>query len=134
MRSKTVTKEIHFYRVDIGLNENRSPKIFNPVPTLERIGDLKWNAQGRYWEDGDKITACWVDSTQMPCKVRLGTIRRDELPQVEQAGETTPLEMTENAGLVEQTHIVFFENNIAGCDFNFYGPRISRFSYYCSEK
>jgi hypothetical protein len=53
---------------------------------------------------------------------------------VENQGELSPLEIPDRAGLVEQTYIVFLGDDIVGCDINFFGPRISRLSYYLSEK
>ena len=70
----------------------------------------------------------------MPCKIRLGSIRRKDLPQIETQGEITPLEIPEDSGLLEQTHIMFLGNDIIGCDFNFYGPRVSKLPFYFAEK
>jgi hypothetical protein len=36
--------------------------------------------------------------------------------------------------LADQTHIIFFDDNIVGADFNYYGPRISRLSEYLIKK
>jgi hypothetical protein len=133
--STTIERDIRFYRVDAGNSSNGRPKPFNPTPVFEHIEKLKWTAKtNRYWEENGKVTGCWVYSTQMPCKVTLGTIRRTDLPQLETQGEVTPLEIPENSGLVEQTHIVFLNENTVGCDINYYGPRISRLPYYLAEK
>lgn len=133
----TINREIHFFRVDAGRDASGKPLSFSPLRTLEHVDKLKWDSsgsKGKYWKDADKITACWIDGLSAPFKIRIGNIRRADFPQIEQQGEVTPLEMPESSGLVEQTHIVFFDNNIAGCDFNFYGPRITRLSYYLAEK
>jgi hypothetical protein len=125
----TIEREIHFYRVITGFDSTGKPKSFDPTPTFEHVEKLKWRdtAYGsRYWDDNGKITACWVHSKSMPCKITLGSIRRTDLPLMENQGELSPLEIPDQAGLVEQTHIVFLGNDIAGCDINYYGPRISR--------
>lgn len=133
--ANTIEREIRFYRVDTGDNASGKPKIFNPTPVFEHINKLDWKNKGdRYWDDNGKITGCWVHDSGKPSKIVLGGIRRVDLPQIENQGEITPLEIPEKSGLVEQTHIVFFDNNIVGCDVNFFGPRISRLSYYLSEK
>lgn len=135
-----VEKEIFFYRVDRGLDPSGRPLSFDPIPTFNHIDKLSFNKnvdpKSRYWRDsGDnKVIACWVDSKVMPCKVRLGTIRRSDFPQVEQGGEITALEMAEGSGLLEQTHIVFFGDDIAASDYNFFGPRITRLAYYLADK
>jgi hypothetical protein len=135
--SASVDREIHFYRVNTGYDASGQPIAFDPVPTLTHINKLKWikvDPKGRYWKDYEREIACWVDSKQMPFKIKLGNIRRDDFPQVEQGGQTTPLEMPEDASLSEQTHMVFLGNNIVGCEFNFHGPRITKLSYYLADK
>jgi hypothetical protein len=130
-----IEREIYFFKVDAGSDASGRPKSFDPIPTLSHIDKLPFAMNGRYWQDdNDKVMACWVDSKQMPCKIRLGTIRRSDFPQVEQQGEISALEIEEGSGLLEQTHIVFLGNDIAGCDFNFHGPRITRLSYYLADK
>ena len=136
-----VEKEIYFYRVNSGRDKSGRLLSFDPLPVSEVIDKLPFRKdvsdKSRYWKDaGDnnKVIACWIDNKSMPCQIRLGTIRRSEFPQVEQQGEVSALEMAEGSGLLEQTHIVFFGDDIAGSDYNFYGPRISRFPYYLAEK
>ncbi len=131
----TVERTIRFYRVDAGLDAAGRPQPFNPIPTLEYIDKLPWTTDGRYWNDGmGKTTCCWVDESKSRSKIRIGNIRRSDLPQVEQRGALTSLGISEQSGLAEQIHVIFFENNIVGCDFNFYGPRITRLEYYLAEK
>jgi len=133
--ASTIDREIYFYRVDTGYNNSNKPIPFNPIPTFEHIDKLDWSLNGRYWkDDNEKIIACWVDNKQLPLKIRLGSIRRSDFPQVEEQGEITPLEISDRSGLLEQVHIVFLEENIVGCDFNFYGPRITKLPYYLADK
>jgi hypothetical protein len=56
------------------------------------------------------------------------------LPQLEQAGTVSDLDIGLDAGLLEPVHVVFFTDNIVGADFNFYGPRLSRLGYYLRIK
>jgi hypothetical protein len=131
----TISRTIYFYRVDSGLKPTGEPISFDPIPILEHIDKLQFDFEGKYLSDiNGRIICCWADSKQMPCKCRLGSIRRDDLPGVENQGEITALEIPERSGLVEQTHIVFLGNDIAGCDFNYYGPRISKFANYVADK
>jgi hypothetical protein len=53
---------------------------------------------------------------------------------VELRGDISPLRLQPEQGLLEQTHAVFFPNNIVGVEFNFYGPRLSRLAWYLREK
>jgi hypothetical protein len=61
-------------------------------------------------------------------------IRRSDLPEVEEAGRLSPLELAENAGLAERTHLVFFRDRVVGADFNFYGPRPTTFAEFHNRK
>jgi len=53
---------------------------------------------------------------------------------LERAGTLAPLGVPPTSGVVEQTHIVFFGNNIVGVEFNFYGPRVNRLTSYFASK
>jgi hypothetical protein len=53
---------------------------------------------------------------------------------VEQAGRLAPLDIPDDSGIAEQTHVVFFPSNIVGAEFNFYGPRLSRLASYLVAK
>lgn len=131
----TIERKIYFYRVDAGLDEAGRPLPFNSTRVLQHIDSLPWTRQGRYWVDNEgKVTCCWVDALGLPHRVRIGNIRRTELPQVEETGVLSPLDIPPRSGIAEQIHVVFFNNNIVGADFNYYGPRISRLSYYLHEK
>ena len=67
-------------------------------------------------------------------RLRMGLIRRSGLPRVEDAGRVLPLAIASTQGLVEQTHLVFFDKGIVGGEFNFYGPRPSRLADYLEQK
>jgi hypothetical protein len=135
----TIDRDILFFRIDTGFDMAGKPKTFDPAPVFEHINKLAWkgdNANNRYSDkdkDG-KIMGCWIYDTKVPSKIILGNIRRTDFPLLEIQGERSPLELPEQAGLVEQTHMVFLGNDIVGCDVNFYGPRVSRLSFYLSEK
>ncbi len=103
-----ITRDIHFYRIDCGYKTNGEPKVFDPKPTFDFVKKLEFKNGSNYCEDEGKSLGCWVESTEKPSKVVLGSIRKDDLPLVEYKGELSPLEIPENAGLLEQTHIVFF--------------------------
>jgi hypothetical protein len=99
---------------------------------LSAIGAMPFIATGgRYIDGGDgKVLCCWVDKFGPPHHVRLANIRRENLPPEERGGDLTALVLKPGGGLAEQTHIVIFENQIVGYEFNFYGPRPSALSFY----
>jgi hypothetical protein len=131
----TIERKILFHRIHTGLDANNKPIPFDVAKALTHVHALPWTAAGRYWESEDgNATACWLDPRK-PLRVCLGTIRRSGLPRVEASGNLKALQIASGAGLAEQTHAVFFPSDrIVACEFNFYGPRMTRFSKYLLEK
>lgn len=134
MPPQRVERKIYFYRADVGTDDGGRPLPFNPTAGLRHINGLPFTAAGRYLDEGDMRLCCWVDRPNPRQRFRLGQIRRSGLPQVEQSGNLSDLQIPANSGLVEAIHVVAFANNIVGSDFNFYGPRMSRLSLYLHEK
>jgi hypothetical protein len=134
-RDRTVERKIYFYRIDVGIADDGAPVPFRAEAALQQIDSLDFTTEGRYLElrGGDALCS-WVDRTQQPQRLRLATIRRTGLPHLEEAGELSPLEISERTGLYEPIHIVFFPGNIVATEFNFYGPRPSRLGAYLIAK
>lgn len=133
----TLERKIYFYRAEVGTNEHGAQLLFDPKPTLGKILELPFTDEGgRYFKglEGEEYCA-WVDDHQSERpKMRFGLIRRAGLPQVEESGTLTDLNLATRAGLAESIHVVFFPNNIVGIDFNFHGPRLSRLATYMQAK
>jgi hypothetical protein len=133
----TLERKIHFYRSDAGLDRSGKPVAFDPSPALAKIGRLPFSndAAGRYLTDDDGNAVCaWPGNARTTQSLRFCQIRRTGLPQLEQAGKVSDLNIAADAGLLEPVHVVFFTDNIVGADFNFYGPRLSRLGYYLRTK
>lgn len=131
----TVERKIFFYRVHVADQRGARPIAFDPAPVLAHISSLPFTLAGRYWEGPDgKLACCWPEEGGPPHKLRLGTIRRTDLPLIERGGTLSPLPIPADSGLAEQTHVVFFEENLVGADFNFHGPRATSLAWYFAEK
>lgn len=129
-----ITREIYFFRVHAEDKDGKRVS-FNPRPALRYIKKLKCRRSGgRYWDQGELITCCWPDRFIPLAALRLGTIRRKDLPQKEVGGVLKSLGIPPRAGLAELTHIVFFEDGIVGCDFNYFGPRLTKLADYLRAK
>jgi hypothetical protein len=124
---------MHFYRAVLPPVPGATAT-FDPRAALERIDGLPFADAGRYLNYQDSVLCAWVDDPTPRARLRFATIRREGLPFVEERGAVTALEIPEAAGLVEQCHVVCFEHNIVGCEFNFYGPRLSRLGPYLRER
>jgi hypothetical protein len=130
-------RKIYFYRVDAGVDGGGQPLPFDPSPALAAIARLPFadGRQSRYLPDADGNAICaWEEKSGRMPSLRFCSIRRTGLPQLEEAGTVSDLNIAANAGLVEPVHVMFFPDNIVGADFNFYGPRLSRLGYYLHEK
>lgn len=134
----SVQRKIYFYRVDAGFDDAGRPVRFEPTSVLQHIESLSLSTGDRHWEGPDgNATCCWVEADMPLRRMKVGTVRRGDLPQMEQAGTVSPLPIPPGSGLVEQIHVVFFPEDpeiIIGAEFNHYGPRISRLKHYLDEK
>jgi hypothetical protein len=135
--SLTLERAIHFYRVDIDGERNGQFAPFDPSPALAAIRGMPYadGADSRYLPDDDGNAICaWPEMNGAVPALRFGQIRRMGLPQLEQAGAVSDLNIAADSGLVEMIHVMFFPGNIVGADFNFYGPRLSRLGIYLHSK
>jgi hypothetical protein len=99
---------------------------FDAAEATRPLTTLGFTNGDAYYESDDRVTCAWLDRADHPVRLRVADIRRTLLPQLELGGEVTPLQIERRAGLAEQVHVQFFPNNLAGSEFNFYGPRMSR--------
>lgn len=132
----TVTRNIYFYGADIGVDGSGRLLPFDPTDPLEHIDNMPLRGPDRRFQlPDDRVTYCWVDNSSAPQqRLRIANIRRSGFPFVELDGNLTPLNIRQGSGLSDHIHVVFFENNIVGADFNFYGPRISGLEKYLAVK
>ena len=133
----TLERKIYFNRAYIGDDENGEPLNFDPSPALNVISALPFTNDdtGRYDFDADGNAVCLMSYSPGQVKnLQFSRIRRTGLPQLEEAGRITDLNVPPDAGLLETAHIVFFSNNIVGIEYNHFGPRISRLGSYIAQK
>lgn len=130
-----VTRKVYFYRTHTDVEEDGSLTSYNPGPALAHIDRLGFSEDGRYMRrGGTDFVCCWIDKSRSPQRIRLGKIRRADLPSVEEGGKLSPLQIPDDAGVVEQTHHVFFRSDIVGMLYNFYGPRMASLRTYLRKK
>ena len=131
----TVNRKISFYQIYCGTDASGYAIPFDIKSALETIGATGFTDTGRYLtvDNGDSIYLCPVLDTQYP-SVRFSKIRRTGLPQVEESGNLSDLPISDESGLVESIHGVFFRNNIVGFEYNNHAPKIDRLGHYLSMK
>ena len=134
----TIKRSIWFYRV-VNLNEDDPDWKFNPKPLLTAVHSLPFERNdasppGRLVEYSDVANLCaWVDTASARGRLRFGTVRTDALPVAVLGANRRPINLNPQEGLLEETHIQFFDHNIAGAVFNFHAPRISSLIHYFKE-
>ncbi len=133
----TLERKIYFYRADIGTDEGGQPLAFDPAPALDVIDSLPFtnDAHGRYEFDADGNAFSAKRYQNVPnVTLQFGRVRRNGLPQLEQAGDISDLVLDADQGLLEAIHVVFFPSNIVGAECNHFGPRVSRLGSFLHEK
>jgi hypothetical protein len=125
-----LTRTIRFYRIGY---VGQPPDRIVDVARLLQIIDVLNKGGDRYVVFGERVALCAPDS-YVPARLRILNVRRSDLPQIEEDGELQPLELRRNAGLAEQIHLSFFDQNVVGSEFNFYGPRPTRFADFVRAK
>ena len=133
----TLERKIYFYRADIGTDEGGQPLPFDPSHALDAIDSLPFtnDAHGRYEFDADGNALSVRRHHTVPnVTLQFGRVRRNGLPQLEQAGNISDLVLDADAGLLEALHVVFFSDNIVGAEYNHFGPRVSRLGSFLHDK
>ena len=127
----TILRKVYFFKVE------HFSEVKESLPgALERISMLKFDDDGRYrLEPISRTRLCaFPDSLSYPLKIRFGKTRRDALPQVESEGSLKTLELQENEGLIDLSHVMIFEDGFVAAEWNHEGPKLSQLSPYFFEK
>lgn len=135
VQTKTVERKIFFFRTlvqPVGSFGNDAAD-FDPMATCQNLAKIPHNERAHTLPSGDRLT-CWPSTVQGRPRLILGGIRHTGLPHIEKVGTTRPLTIDDDEGLVENTHIVFFDHGVVGVEFNFYGPRVRQLSTLLSAK
>lgn len=130
-------RKIYFYWVNAGRDTttgDRRP--FDANRYLEIIRSLAPGEDGLYmpvYRSTDHLLGV-VDELGKHPKMRWVRARRADLPEVELAGQFDYLNIDERAGLADKSHVVFFEDNVIGADFNSRAPRMTALARYLIKK
>lgn len=104
--------------------------LYNGLKALTKRGN-----NGRYLVEPDgNALAIWIDENSTNLQLRFVKVRRQDLPSLDHDGTLEQLQVAEQDGIAEATHMVFFPNNVVGADYNHHGPRVSRFRFYVGVK
>src|SRR5437868_9195123 len=126
-----VFRKVYFFRIE------HFSDIKESLPgAFARIAGLEFSDAGRYRLD--KISrvrlAAYPDTEAYPIKVRFCRIRRDNVPQIEQAGDLSQLDLQEDQGLIDISHLIIFEDGYVAAEWNPEGPKLATLGAYIFEK
>jgi len=141
----TTKRSIYFFRVRVAPDTNGRAQEFNPDEAVRRIAELSFarnitGASSAYhtYQDGSAVAVWPLPQTPAPrVGLKLGGLRRQNLPHLEDGGNLDALNLQVGKNLAELTHMVFFKEKkqlIVASEANFFGPRPTRFPYYLQAK
>lgn len=130
--SQEVQRKIKFYRQSLGNKANGEPISINYQEIVEHLDALDGNQ--RILDIGDGITVlCKVHQKTSPYKIRFIKVKTKDLPKImDEAYNESDLE--EGKGISESSHVVLFENNVVGLEYNRNGPSFFWINDYIKTK
>ncbi|MCP1309254.1 hypothetical protein [Paenibacillus tyrfis] len=140
----TINRKIHFFRINMSELRQGSNSLHphtDPYGVFDYISKLQFNdndplSRYLYLPSGD-VNLIEMDSTSTASEIkgRFAVSRRTSLPELEDQGVLTGLNIPANAGLAEITHFIYYPiAGVIGLEFNFYGPRATALKDYVVEK
>lgn len=131
-------RSIHFYLADVGRDEAGDPLPFDFVGLLARIKQLEFapsHGPSRYeWENEDSTLLADFSHSATQDEFRFCRARYSDLPELEKHGAITQLQLTDDQGVLDTSHIVFFPGNVVGIEYNRYAPDANRLGRYLTAK
>ena len=133
-----IRRKLRFYRADCGREPDQTMSPLKPIELLRRL-KAAIDKSGRYVDIGEeKVLEVFVDNVDVRGRprLRLARVRRSDHPKLDdpKKPDHESLGLADGSGLAETVHVVFFDENVVGCDYNHYGPRPSALTTFIEEK
>jgi hypothetical protein len=129
-------RKIYFCKAQHLTNPQASPAL-DSVALIQALNQLPGTADF-YLEEGDQAgdqqLCAVVDKQTAPQRVRFYRVRRSDLPETEAAGQFRALQLGAQDGLAESIHMVFFDDDVVGAEYNHWGPRATIFGRFIRER
>jgi len=126
-----VFRKVYFFKIE------HFNQVKESLPgAIQRIDKLPFDDDGRYRFDVTSRTrlCAFPDTLTYPLKIRFGKTRRDALPQIEHEGSLKTLELQENEGLIDISHVMIFDDGFVAAEWNHEGPKLAQLSPYFFDK
>jgi len=134
---RTLERKIYFFFVNVGVEPSGDWTPFDTHRVLAAIDRLSFNNGERYLDlkADDAVYCLFVDRNgRQKSLARWAKIRRAGLPEIELRGNFRNLDIREDEGIAEKSHVIFYPGNVIGVESNFYGPRATRLGLYLRRK
>lgn len=139
-----INRKIHFFRINMSELQQGSSSLHphsDPYGVFDYVSNLLFNGNNllsryHYLPNGD-VLLIEMDSSSTAAEIkgRFAVSRRSSLPELENQGVLTGLNIPANAGLAEITHFIYYPlAGVIGLEFNFFGPRATALKDYIVEK
>lgn|GEM_PF-4892349 len=131
-----IQRSIYFYKAKLEEKDASGASIsFSAHQFGKRLVSIAAGADSYHrYENGDRQTV-WVEETPThDWEVTFGKSRRSALPHVEENRQKKPLALSGDEGLLEQIHVIIFNDGIVGAEYNMYAPRLHSLSEYVQAK
>lgn len=128
-------RKIYFHKAVASSGEDGD--VFDRDEAVRRIAALARTADFYLAEgapDEEQSLCAVVDRDQPPHRIRFYRVRRRLLPETEASGNFEELVLDEQRGLAESIHVVLFDDEIVGSEYNHYGPRVATFARFLRER
>lgn len=133
-----VERKVFFHRIWSGRDIRGKPIPVDFRVALAEIqglvADPEWYLEARGIDDGNFLCLLPDVAINGYLTARFCVVRRAGLPQLEAAGQILDLNLRDDQGLLESSHMVFLPNNVIGVEYNHFGPRVSRLPEYLERK
>lgn len=133
-RKKMIKRKIRFATVTL-TREKHPLDVFD---LFHKIDALDFESGARYCKSEDRNLVVIIDDMSSVIKGVMGDSRKEDLPILETAGKTRPLNIPQDAGLLDCNHFVIFKNKynvpIIAYEANRYAIHMSRLSQYVMTK
>lgn len=138
MTRSWLERTIHFYCVDVGRDDANDLCPFDFQHLLAEIAALEFtltDVPSRYeWESADSRLCAFFDPPDARDALIFCRSRHSEPLQLERQGEITNLELEQDQGVLDGSHVVFFPDNVVGIEYNRYAPDATKLGWYLTAK
>lgn len=130
-KSPPVERKIQFFRITQEADGFAPFEIDSTVKALKKFKGE--DAEMRHWKTGDRFFPEFFKKGGNQA-IRFSSSRLRALPRKEKERKLSRMPLADDEGVAESTHMVFFEPNIVGVEWNSKGPRISQFVQFLNYK